>query len=137
MLSVNKLKELVCLAEDLNLVINYFFDMMDAKLLPSSSIAATGAPDMEIQVLLESVHKVVDDHFKLQTKVVNPMLELTKDKQIIHGLYFLSGGGSQIANPISMLYLREAKIAIAFVYHNNNTEMWRLRLQDISEITHH
>ena len=74
-LSINKLKELVTTAKDLDLVITYFFDLLDAKLLAASPAEEPESP--ELKAVLNIINEVISNHFKLETKIIDTMLQQT------------------------------------------------------------
>jgi|GEM_PF-5558206 len=128
--TIDKLKSLICTASDLNEPLNYFFDMLDAGMLPSTLLDEVESK--EITVLLKIAVETINKSLNLKTHTTPPLLQQTMDKQIIHGICGLSGE----PQPLTIIYWVEFKTAIICLYHKNRTELWRLVLSDKPFVKH-
>ena len=128
--NIDKLKSLICIADDLNEPVNYLFDMIDAGILPSTTI--NQVESKEIVTLLKIAEETINKHLNLKVHITIPMLHQTVDKQIIHGICGLSDG----LQPLTIIYLLELKTAVICLYHRNHMELWRLVLSNTPFVRH-
>jgi uncharacterized membrane protein len=133
MKSIAELKKMVIEVSDLSEIMNYFFDLVDAKVISSSGSYLTDKQiknNRDIKVVIFSVEKTLSAFLEQKTRISKPILTYLPHDKLYHGLFMMRDG---TFTPV--IYFSDIKIGVFCITLGSSTEFFRCGFVEASTVT--